>query len=133
MSQEQQKTQLGGIQLNIQRHMQGLQQAAAQPGQPGQEARDSLALYNKALKGEGGPLTAQEGAKLWSDMVGKLISSYQANPDMISKIPSLQEFMSGLQRGSGIDGKAATPQEGKIYTDAQGNRAKYQNGQYVPM
>jgi hypothetical protein len=117
----------GEVQAHIQQHMTALQQTALGTGPEAKEAQDSLALYQKAQQGKGGPLTEEDKLKVYGDMVSR--ATAMGGPDAYKTLPNYNEFSGSLHGGAPTQ---QHPQEGQVYTDAKGNKAKYTNGAYVP-
>ncbi len=121
----QQAVRQGEINESIQKHMAMLQKEALQAGPAGQAAQDSLALYQKAMTGKGGPLTEEDKLKVYGDMVSR--ATAMGGPDAYKTLPNYSEFSASLN-----------PNAKSKYTEGQtgtidGRRVKIVNGQPVPI
>lgn len=96
-----QELQSGKYQLMQQQHLSDLQARAAAPGPDGDAARDALAIYQKAMSGKGGPITAEDKLKVYGDFLQA--TARMMGGDALSHVPNFSDW------SDMISGKGAQP------------------------
>lgn len=96
-----QELQSGKYQLMQQQHLSDLQARATQPGPDGDAARDSLAFYQKAMSGKGGPITPEDKLKVYGDFLQS--TARMMGGDALSHVPNFSDW------SNMISGKGAPP------------------------
>lgn len=122
-----QQVRQGDVAAQLQSHVADLQKRATQPGPEGDSAREALAIYQKAQQGKGGPLTDEDKLKVYGDMVSR--ATAVGGPEAYKSLPNFNDFAKSLDS----HGQQAQYQTGKVYVDAQGNRARYDGSKFVPL
>jgi len=85
-----QAIQAGKYNLLHQQHLTDLQQRATQPGQAGEEARNALATYQKAMTGKGGPITDEDKLKVYGDFLQS--TARMMGGDALQHVPNFTDW-----------------------------------------